>query len=370
MVDIVNRSLRVDEFHEILDNLDDVLTRQHAHFHVGAEVELLVDAVASHFAQVVALLREEEVVDDLACRSVVGGVGVTQLAVDKEDSFLLRVGGVLLERIENDGVVRRRALLVVNEDALCARLEDILDVFLVEHRFAVEDHLVTLDGNHFARVFVHEVLHPALQHACGELAAEHLLQVRLVHLHLFGEVENLEDILVRLEADGAEQCSHGQLLLAVDVGIHHVVDVRGELNPGALEGDDTRRVELRTVGVDARAEEHARRAVQLRHHHTFGTVDDERAVVRHVGDRAQEHILHHGIEVLVVRVGTIELEFGLEGHTVGQSAFETFLDRIARFIDIVVDKFQHKVVASVSDGEVLGKNFVQAVVLAQFARRV
>ena len=83
----------------------------------------------------------------------------------------------------------------------------------------------------FAGVLVHEILHPALQHAGGELAANGILQGGLGHLDLVGQAEDLQDLLVALETDGTQQRGHRQLLLPVDVGVHHPVDVRGEFDP-------------------------------------------------------------------------------------------------------------------------------------------
>ena len=146
----------------------------------------------------------------------------------------------------------------MEENALCSGFDDGIHVFGFEHRLTVEDDLVTLDGYHLTGIFVHEVFHPALQHTGGELASDDLLQVGLVDLDLFGEFENLEDVFVSFKADGTQEGRNGQLLLTVDIGVHHVVDVRGELNPRTLEGDDTGGIELRTVGVDAGTEENAR----------------------------------------------------------------------------------------------------------------
>ena len=122
--------------------------------------------------------------------------------------------------------------------------------------------------------------------------------------------------------------------------------------------------------MDARTEEYARRAVQLRNDNALCTIYNKGTVLGHVGDRTEENILDDGAEILVVGVGTIKFEFGLQGHTIGQSALKTFLDTIARRVDIVIQEFQHKVVASISDREVLSKNFVQAIVFTQFRRSV
>ena len=97
---------------------------------------------------------------------------------------------------------------------------------------------------------------------------------------------------------------------------------------------------------------------------TLGTIDDESAVVCHVGYEAQEHVLHLSFKILVIRIGTVELELGLQWNTVSESFDEAFFYSISWRIDIVVKKFQYKVVAGVRDGEILAEHFVQSVVLA------
>ena len=119
----------------------------------------------------------------------------------------------------------------MKKDGAYARIENLLDVFLFENGLAVDHNLVAVDGNNLASILVDEVLHPCAEHTCGELAAESLLEVGLVDLHLLGEVEYLDNVLIAFKADGAQKSGHGELLLAVDVGVHHIVDVRSELDP-------------------------------------------------------------------------------------------------------------------------------------------
>ncbi len=72
-----------------------------------------------------------------------------------------------------------------------------------------------------------------------------------------GEVKDLQNVLVTLKAYSPEESGNRKLLFPVDVSVHHIVDVSGKLYPGTLEGDDSCRVELGAVGVDALAEEDA-----------------------------------------------------------------------------------------------------------------
>ena len=66
MVDIVDGSVRVNQLDKILDNLDDIILSQYAYLRVGVKTELLVNTVATYLAQVITLVREEEVLEYLA----------------------------------------------------------------------------------------------------------------------------------------------------------------------------------------------------------------------------------------------------------------------------------------------------------------
>ena len=370
VVDIIDLCLGIDQLNEVLDNLNNIFTRKHTHVGIRIEVELAVDAVATYVAQVVALLGEEEVVDDFARTGIVGGVGITQLAIDVEHSFLLGVGRILGQRVEDDAVVAAVGVFLMYENRLGTAVENICDIVVGEQGLAVHDDLVTLNRNDFARVFIHEVLNPRLQHTCCQLLAHHLLEVGLVDLDLFGEVEDFEDILIVLETDSTQQRRDRQLLLTVDVSVHHIADVCSKLYPRALERNNTCAVERRTIGVETGTEEHTRRTVQLTHYDTLGAIDDEGAVGRHVRDGTEEHVLNDGVEILVVRVGAVELQLSLQRHSVGQTTLQTLFDTVTRRVDVIVEELENEIVARVRDGEVLGENFVQAVVLAQFGRRV
>ena len=65
MVDIIDSCLRVDQLDEVLDNLNDILLSQHTDIHIRLQTELLVDAIATNITQVIALVREEQVLDNL-----------------------------------------------------------------------------------------------------------------------------------------------------------------------------------------------------------------------------------------------------------------------------------------------------------------
>ena len=370
VVDVVHVRFRVDQLNQILDDGYDVFARQRPHGRVDVQIQLLVDAVAAYVAQVVAFVREEKFLDYVACRRLIGRFRSAQLPVDVHDSFLFGVAGVFLQRIVNNREVDARLILLVQQNRLGSALDDLVDMFFFEYRLAVHDHVVSFNRHHFARIFVHEVLDPRREYTGGQFASYGFLQIGFRHLHFVGQVEDFQNLLVRFIADGAQQRRYGQLLLAVDVGVHHVVDVRGEFDPRAFERNDTRRIEFGAVRVHALAEEHARRAVQLRYDDTLRSVDDERSAFGHIRNRPEVHVLHHDAEIFVFVVRAIELQLGFQRDTVRKAAFQALFDRVARRVDIVVYELQYEVVPGVRDGEVFLKHLVEAFVLAIFGRGV
>ena len=102
MVDVIDRSLRVDELNEILDNLNDVFFGQNTDIGFCVKTQFFVDAVATYIAQVISFFRKEKILDNFTGRSIIGRVGISQLAIDIEYSLLLRVTGVFLQGVEDD----------------------------------------------------------------------------------------------------------------------------------------------------------------------------------------------------------------------------------------------------------------------------
>ena len=116
MVDIVNICLRVDEFDEIMNYCNDILFCEDPGVHINVEVELAVDAESTDIAQVIPLVREEQLFNDVTCGSLIRRLGIAQLTVDIEHCLLLRVAGVFLQRIVYNGIVREAYIIAVKQD--------------------------------------------------------------------------------------------------------------------------------------------------------------------------------------------------------------------------------------------------------------
>ncbi len=110
--------------------------------------------------------------------------------------------------------------------------------------------------------------------------------------------------------------------------------------------------------------------MQLGYDDTLRTVDDERSAFGHIGDRPEVHVLNDDAEILVLVVRAIEFQLGFQRNAVRQTALQALFDRIARRVDIVVDKLQNKVVPGIGDGEILLKHLVQPLVFAILGRGV
>ena len=102
MVDIIDSCLGVHELDQILDNLNDILLRQHADIHIRVQTQFLVDTIATYITQIVTFVGEEQVLDHLTGTGIIGRICITQLTVDVEHGLLLRVRRVFLQGVEDD----------------------------------------------------------------------------------------------------------------------------------------------------------------------------------------------------------------------------------------------------------------------------
>ena len=258
----------------------------------------------------------------------------------------------------------------MNKDSASATLQNLKHIIVGNLSFTLHDNLVTFDRYHFTGILIDKVLVPTLQHTSGKLTAHNGFQGFLVDLYLLSEVENTENILISFKTNSAQQCRYRQFLLTIDVSVHHVVDVGGELNPRTLERDDTGRVKQRSVSMYVLTEEYAGRTVQLRNDNTLSTVNNERTVGRHIRDGAKEHVLNHRAEILVIWVCAIQFQLSLQRYAIGEATLQTLINGVTGRVNIVIQELKNKVVSRVCDREVLSEHLIQTVVLAFLRRSV
>ena len=256
VVDVVDLGAAGLDVEEPAEGFDDVAARlvEDAELRVDAplEVELLVELVAADEAEVVVARVEEEALELLLGVRGRRGVAGAEAAVDVFEGLGLAVG-----RVDEEGL---------QEDALVPGDVDDVDVreaglrHLAQH--GLGDGLVAAreDG---LRVDVDDVVLEVEElEGVGVEVAE--LQDLVVGLDLLGgrgveddlveRVVEVQDLLVRAEAEGAQEGRDVDFpppAPAVEVDPHDIGRVELDLDPGAAVGDDADGVEGLAVGVSA-----------------------------------------------------------------------------------------------------------------------
>ncbi len=366
MVYVIHVRVGVDQFYKVLDNLDDVIVGERALAHRYLHIQFAVDTVASHLAKVIALVGEEQVLYHFAGCRFVSRLRIAQLTVYIEYRLFLRVGRVFLQSIEYNGVLGFACFLLMEQNRLGVGFQNALHQFGCKFRLTLNDDLVTFNGHHLTGILVHEILRPRVEDIACQRSANAVFKILAGAFHLLRQSEAVKDILVRLITYGTQQGGHGQFLLAVDVGIHDIVDVGGEFYPRPAERNDTRGIEFSAVGVHRSAEEHTGRAVQLTHNHTLRPVDDKRPFGSHIRYGPQENILNDGVKILVVRVSAVEFEFRFQRHRIGQTAFDTLVYAVVRMVNVIIQKLKDEIVARVRYREILAEHSEQAFLASLF----
>ena len=308
MVDIIDVCLAVNQLDQIFYDGYDVFLGQYLDIDGYTQVELLIDAITAYITKVITLFAEKEIGNHLSCGGVIRSLGIAQLSIDMAYSLSLRISGVFVQRIEDDGIVAGRYIGTLQHNSGHACIQNHVYVFLGQLCLTINHRIGTFQRCQLAGVRIDHVLGPFLQnHGSKTTMLGHgLLQVGLIDLHLLCRSKDFDNVFFVFKAYGTQKCRYRQLLLAVDIGIHHIIDVSGELYPRTAERDDTRTIKLGTVGVSALSEEHAGRTVQLRHNNALGTINDKSALLGHIRNGTKIHILYHGVKILVVGVGTVK----------------------------------------------------------------
>ena len=324
VIDVVHRADVLAQLQQVADGRDEVGGVQRARVERRFQAELDVEFQAAHAAEIVLARVEEHPVEQRRGGFERRRIAGAQLAVDFDQRFAGRLDRVLVERAgkhhadvvaigEKDidagdarfgerspdfggqrlvGFEENFSGLPVHEigDGVGAfeirdgnvRGGDLgLDEFLVE-RFG--DALVRADQHFVALGILDFVGQLAVDQALGKVP----VQVAVAQRDALDLIERAQDFLVRFHAQGAQENRAEEFALAVDADVQNVLGVVLELDPRAAVGNNFPEEIAAVVG---RFVKHARRAVQLADDDALGAVDDERAVVGHQRNVAEENFL-------------------------------------------------------------------------------
>ena len=99
LIDVIHIATAFVEFHELPHDLDEVFLREHRGGHRRVETQTLVDFVATHTTEVVALRREEQAFERLLRGLTIRGVARTEERVNLLQRFLFVLGRILGEGV-------------------------------------------------------------------------------------------------------------------------------------------------------------------------------------------------------------------------------------------------------------------------------
>ena len=197
VVDVVHVAAALVQLDEVADDGDEVLLREHRLARRRREAEALVDLVAAHAAEVVALGREEEPLDRLLGRLLVRRVAGPQQRVDLLERLVLALGRVLRERVLDE---RALGAAAGHEAVRLVQpvLAEALDEHLLERLAGLADHLARLGVDRVDRQHARMRALAALDgvelvaQVHGAVAREHLDDVDVLPAeaveHLLGEL--------------------------------------------------------------------------------------------------------------------------------------------------------------------------------------
>ena len=353
MIDIVYVLLALLQSDQVLHDGHDIFAGQRCHILFDAQSQLRVHTMPADITKVIAFRVEEQSVDQVLCRVKIRRLAGTKLRVDGLQSIFLGACNVAKNRIRNDRAVC--GFRLQHADLLDLRLLDLLNVIFRQLCVFVDEDFACL----------------LVEHITAHGATDKLFQVGFICFDFLHQLEQIENLIIRRIAQCAQERRHREFLLAIDVGIHHVVDVRGEFNPRPAEGDDAGRIHQRPVWMNGFAEEHAGRAMELTNDNAFRAVDDERSPHRHRGEVAQVHFLFNGIGEFLASFplrGEAQLRFQRNGK--GESPFLTFNHRVLRFLHIVLRELQQEVFAGVGDWKIHFEDLLQTKLLPPMRRDI
>ena len=259
-----------------------------------------------------------------SCARIISSISITQLTVNIVYCLDFRVAGVFCKRIENYRVLVCYIFIFMQKHKRHTAFKNNIKILVSDFCFTFYDNFITLNRYHFTCIFINEVLVPAFHNITSQLASQGSFHVFLVYLNFFAKVENLKNILIAFKSYCAKHRCNRQLLLTVNVSIHYIINIRCELNPRALEWNNTSTVKHCTICMNTLTKENTWRTVQLRNNHTLSTIDDKCTITCHIRYCAKEHILNKCSKILMVWVGTVKLHLSLQRYTICQATLQAF----------------------------------------------
>ena len=72
----------------------------------------------------------------------------------------------------------------------------------------------------------------------------------------------------------------------------------------------------------------------------------------------------------MIRISAFQFQLSLQGYAIRQTTLQTFVDGVARRINIVIQELKNVTISRIGDREVLGEHLIQTVILPFLRRSV
>src|SRR5579864_3916919 len=332
VIDVVHRANALAQLQQIADGGVKIFRIKRALVEAGRfilVIQLDVELQTAYAAKVVLPRIKEHSVEQSSCRVQRRRITRTQLAVNFNQRFLRRLDGITAQRCA-DHVAHVVTLREEDVNVLDSGIHDLAE--LVGRNFAVgfQKHFAAGGINNVSRgecafqvgrididlsnfgfldflqhcrrnlaARVRDLMPALVLDAVRQLESQQIrrllngafqcpAQLLVFQADAVNRVERAENVFVGTQTQCAQKDRSQEFALAVNADVKNVLLVVFKLNPrSAIRNDLAQEIRAVVGGL----KEHAGRTMQLAHDHALSSIDDERAVLRHQRNVAEEYLL-------------------------------------------------------------------------------
>ena len=74
--------------------------------------------------------------------------------------------------------------ILMKKDSFGTGINDLVDMFVFNYSFTINNDFVTFDRHHFTGIFIHEVFDPGFKHTGGKFTTNHFFKSGFGHFQL------------------------------------------------------------------------------------------------------------------------------------------------------------------------------------------
>ncbi len=232
VINVISHTIACTEANKIFHRGNKVFLGKRALVFVNFEIKFLVDLVTTYAAEIITLGIEKEAFEHATCILNGWRIARAQLAVDILECFILIMGWIFFEGFDDCVVV--------------FRIDNLYGFMTQADQLANNSRgkrLKSSTDSDLAIAYVSD----------QNLGSNFLFVEFFTKLEILGFVEEIDDILVRRETHGAEECSGQKFaaaFAAVEIDVEEVCSIELNFDPRSTVGDNTKAVENFSIGVD------------------------------------------------------------------------------------------------------------------------